>query len=196
MRREPTRCPAPCTSCSPQRRRPQTRCRRFATPPGSACRHRRGAVHVRHLHLGAGHHPAQFRRTLHAHHPNHERRPHGIRTQLPGSERSVWSTCWICPGISGCQVRFFLSWRYKKCASFESFQDAHSVSSTLFDSTAMKLLPTFAPLILARLRQALRSLQASLRGWAPRPAPVLVPIPLQADHSPHHAVEHRHRRGL
>jgi hypothetical protein len=36
-------------------------------------------------------------------------------------------------------------------------------------------------LVLARLGQGLQSLQASLRGWAPQPAPVLVPIRIRAE---------------
>jgi hypothetical protein len=43
----------------------------------------------------------------------------------------------------------------------------------------MKLSLRFAFLVLARLRQNWQSLQASLRGWAPRLAPALVPIPIR-----------------
>lgn len=45
----------------------------------------------------------------------------------------------------------------------------------------MKLSLRSAFLVLARLGQSLKSLQESLRGWAPRPAPVLVPIPIRAE---------------
>jgi hypothetical protein len=45
----------------------------------------------------------------------------------------------------------------------------------------MKLSLRSAFLVLARLRQSLQSLQESLRGWAPQPAPVLVPIPIRAE---------------
>jgi len=45
----------------------------------------------------------------------------------------------------------------------------------------MKLSLRSAFLLLARLVQSLQSLQASLRGWAPQPAPVLVPIPIRAE---------------
>jgi len=46
---------------------------------------------------------------------------------------------------------------------------------------AMKLSLNSASLLLARLGQSLQSLQAALKGWVPRHAPVLVPIPIRAD---------------
>jgi len=45
----------------------------------------------------------------------------------------------------------------------------------------MKLSLRSAFLVLARLGQSLPSLLESLRGWAPQPAPVLVPIPIPAE---------------
>ena len=44
----------------------------------------------------------------------------------------------------------------------------------------MKLSLRSAFLVLARLGQSLQSLQESLRGWAPQPAPVLVPVRIRA----------------
>jgi hypothetical protein len=45
----------------------------------------------------------------------------------------------------------------------------------------MKLSLRSAFLVLARLGQSLQLLQESLRGWAPQPAPVIVPIPIRAE---------------
>lgn len=45
----------------------------------------------------------------------------------------------------------------------------------------MKVSLRSAFLVLARLGESLQSLQESLRGWAPQPAPVLVPIPIRAE---------------
>lgn len=45
----------------------------------------------------------------------------------------------------------------------------------------MKLSLRSAFLALARLGQSLPSLLESLRGWAPQPAPLLVPIPIRAE---------------
>lgn len=45
----------------------------------------------------------------------------------------------------------------------------------------MKLSLRSAFLVLARFRECLQSLQASLSGWAPQPAPVLVPIPIRTE---------------
>ncbi|MDZ7591557.1 MAG: hypothetical protein U5L05_12965 [Rubrivivax sp.] len=60
----------------------------------------------------------------------------------------------------------------------------------------MKLLPSFVPFLRAHLGQVMRSLQASLKGWAPRPAPMLALIPIRSDHKSRHAIEHRRRRGV
>lgn len=49
----------------------------------------------------------------------------------------------------------------------------------------MKLSLRSTSLLLARLVQSLKSLQGPLRGWVPRPAPALVPIPIRADRSTH-----------
>jgi hypothetical protein len=45
----------------------------------------------------------------------------------------------------------------------------------------MKLSLRPASLVLARIGQSLQSLQASLRGWTPQPAPVLAPIRIRAE---------------
>jgi hypothetical protein len=45
----------------------------------------------------------------------------------------------------------------------------------------MKLSLRFASLVLARLKQSLHLMNEDLRQWVPRPAPVLVPIPISAE---------------
>ncbi|WP_298829641.1 hypothetical protein [uncultured Piscinibacter sp.] len=58
----------------------------------------------------------------------------------------------------------------------------------------MKMLPTFISPLRDRLGQVVRSLQASMRTWVPRPAPALVPIPIQVDSRRQDAIQrHRHR---
>lgn len=45
----------------------------------------------------------------------------------------------------------------------------------------MKFSLPSASFLLARLGQSLQSLRESLKGWVPRQAPVLVPIPIRVD---------------
>ena len=45
----------------------------------------------------------------------------------------------------------------------------------------MKLSLHLASLVLARLGQSLHLLKEALRGWVPRQAPVLIPIPIPAE---------------
>jgi hypothetical protein len=45
----------------------------------------------------------------------------------------------------------------------------------------MKLSSRFASLVLARLGRSLEPLQEYLKGWVPKQAPALVPIPIGAD---------------
>lgn len=52
----------------------------------------------------------------------------------------------------------------------------------------MKPSPSFLTHLFARLGRALQSLQATLRDWLPRPAPVLRPIPIRIEHQPRDAV--------
>ncbi len=45
----------------------------------------------------------------------------------------------------------------------------------------MKPFSNVAAFVLAQLDRALQSLRASPGGWRPKPAPVLVPIPIRAE---------------
>jgi hypothetical protein len=45
----------------------------------------------------------------------------------------------------------------------------------------MKTPSRFAFLVFARIQQSLHALHEALRRWVPRPAPVLVPIPIPAE---------------
>lgn len=65
--------------------------------------------------------------------------------------------------------------------SSEVAVEAHFSAPTLSDPPAMKLSLRSAFLVLDRLGQSLQSLQESLRGWAPQPAPVLLPIPIRTE---------------
>lgn len=58
---------------------------------------------------------------------------------------------------------------------------------------AMKLLPTSVSLLIVRLRQALRSLQASPRSWAP---PLPVPVPVRVDRVRSESTGRRRHRGV
>lgn len=60
----------------------------------------------------------------------------------------------------------------------------------------MKTLPHSTSVLLARLGQALRSLPLSLRAWAPRQTPVLVPIPVRVDQGRHESIQRRRHRGF
>lgn len=60
----------------------------------------------------------------------------------------------------------------------------------------MKTLPMFVSHLRARLGQALRSLLAAMRAWAPRPAPVLVPIPIRVDRRRHESIQRRRHPGV
>lgn len=60
----------------------------------------------------------------------------------------------------------------------------------------MQTSPSLIAFLHTRLGQVIRSLQAFLRTWAPRPAPVLVPIPIRADSRPQDASQRRRHRSL
>jgi hypothetical protein len=78
-------------------------------------------------------------------------------------------------------VRLFLRASHGISASFEVPVDAHCAASLLFVWPTMKLHPRFGSLVLARVGQALRSLQESLRVGPLKPALSLAPIPIRAD---------------
>ena len=59
----------------------------------------------------------------------------------------------------------------------------------------MKLSLLSASLVFVRLLQRLKSLQESLRGWVPRQAPALVPIPIRTDRSTRGPVSRRPYQG-
>lgn len=48
----------------------------------------------------------------------------------------------------------------------------------------MKPSPSFLTRLFARLGRTLQSLQATLRDWLPRPAPVRRPIPIRIEYLP------------
>lgn len=93
------------------------------------------------------------------------------------------------------QVRIFLSWILEIATSSEVVPDAHFNAPTLSHPPAMKQSLRSAFLVLARFGESLQSLQWSLRGWAPQPAPVLVPIPIRAEHRTRRSVGRHPYRG-
>jgi hypothetical protein len=82
---------------------------------------------------------------------------------------------------AGMMVRLFLHESHESAASFEVPVDAQCRPLPLFVWPTMKLHPRFGSLVLARLGQALRSLQESLRVGPPQPALSLATIPIRAD---------------
>lgn len=59
----------------------------------------------------------------------------------------------------------------------------------------MKPSLRFASLVLARIKQSLHLLKEVLMQWVPQQAPVLVPIPIPAEHRTRHSARRHSARG-
>ena len=86
----------------------------------------------------------------------------------------------------------------RKCRFFRSGTGCTFQSVVTSKLTAMKPSLRFSSLVslaIARIKQGLHLLQEDLRQWAPKPAPVLVPIPIPAERRTHQSGRRHPARG-